>query len=134
MTEEQISIRTRSNEGYISQVRNRAKKGITPGISMKFVDKLRLTFAAELQNANPLGVIAGRLQQIEANLGNLQDGQQKILDQHKYTRAELKGGVVLIVNQQAGDDQQKMIKLWEYYRTIVGGDLAQDDQKGNRPK
>ena len=65
---------------------------------------------------------------VNSNLEKLLSGQDDILDQQAYTRAEIRGVSRYLIFQDAKDDVKKMEGLLELYRKLVGGALEANEK------
>lgn len=75
--------------------------------------------------------IEDTLKRIDASLEQLLRGQGDMLDQHSYTRAEIRGVARYLIFQDSKEDQKQVEALWEIYRKLVGGALLQDERMGS---
>lgn len=126
LSDEEISEATKSAKGYIAQVRSRAKKEPSGGVSPKFMHKLKSLLANLLQNAKVARIADEDVHDIKTSLGTIIAKQEDLLDQQLYTRAELRGVARYLVFQDSKDDMKAMEGLLEIYRKLVGGALKQD--------
>ena len=69
------------------------------------------------------------LEKINSNLEKLLQGQDDILIEQKYTRAEVRGVARYLVIQDSGADDSLLKELWGIYRKAVGGGVTVNDQK-----